>query len=69
MMNNGMITTPAATASPRQYVASMIEELARKGMSGDHILLMIERQALGYSQEEKKIVFFRHLPLLEVEAA
>ncbi|WP_439559890.1 hypothetical protein [Roseinatronobacter sp.] len=59
-------TPEAATMSPRQHVAAMIDDLAANGLQGEHILQMIERRVLSFSNENKKLAFFHHVPLNEV---
>lgn len=64
-------TTPAtgeAIQSPREYVAAMIDDLAAKGWKGEHILKMIERQTLCFSDEQKRLAFFRTSDVTDDEA-
>ncbi len=44
--------------SPREHVASIIEDAVAKGYKGEHILMLIERFVTGYDTNDKRIKFF-----------
>lgn len=63
------IDLPDDTASPREHVAAQVEELARRGWSGEHILQVVERQAFGFEPTRRKLAFFRVSDLNDKKAA
>lgn len=48
----------AATLSPRERVAAMIDDLAACGTKGEDILKRIEGQTVGFSSRQLKLAFF-----------
>lgn len=58
-MDNSNMTPPvAATLSPRERVAAMIDDLAALGTKGEDILKRIECQIVGFSHKQRKLAFF-----------
>ena len=53
-----LVARTAATPTPRQRVAAMIDDLVAKGREGEHILQQIERQTVGFSSKQQRLGFF-----------